>query len=75
VVVNPSLAKHILRTPPRNDTREEDLFRVVSDIRTKRVDRASEMTIRALDNLRFHHGWSQRCQDRREGGVVELSTE
>ena len=51
--------RYILWTPALNNSRQPNLFRIISNIWPKAVNCSPKMTIRAMDNLWGGHSWSK----------------
>ena len=51
------------------------MLRVIRDDGTEFEDSPTEMTVRALHDVRFSHSWSQRTQDLGETLVIQLLDE
>lgn len=57
------------RTPPGHNTGNEDLFRIVGDVRANPVDGTSKVAISTTDDVELLHIFAYCAQDLREGSV------
>ena len=64
--------RNVLRTPALNNSRQPNLFRIISNIRSQTVNHPPEMTIGAANNLWHSHSWSKRRKYSGKAHVVNL---